>query len=88
MAPNATLPAPSPLWTPKEAAAFARTTVGNLEQMRAKGDGPPYVKRGRRCFYLEADVRAWALGERFTSTAAESVARNEVAGLGGARAGA
>ncbi|MDY6950240.1 MAG: helix-turn-helix domain-containing protein [Thermodesulfobacteriota bacterium] len=30
-----------------------------LANLRSKGEGPPYYKRGRRIFYRLADVQAW-----------------------------
>ena len=40
-----------------------------LERRRIDGDGPPYVKIGRRVGYLRADIMAWLAQRRFQSTA-------------------
>ena len=39
------------------------------ERHRIDGDGPPYVKIGRRVGYLRADVMAWLAQRQFQSTA-------------------
>ncbi|MDQ1201079.1 hypothetical protein QE449_001697 [Rhodococcus sp. SORGH_AS303] len=56
--PDAVL-APSPLATPKEAAAFLRTSPNALSQMRYRGEGPTYVRTGRRILYRLSDLQAY-----------------------------
>jgi predicted DNA-binding transcriptional regulator AlpA len=36
---------------------------------RVSGDGPPFVKIGRRAYYLESDVNQWIADRRCTNTA-------------------
>jgi Helix-turn-helix domain len=43
-----------------------------LERWRSEGNGPPYVKVGRRAMYREADVERW-LQSRTRSFAGERV---------------
>ena len=42
---------------------------------RMNGDGPPFVRIGKRAFYRPEDVRRWLEERRFQSTAEETVAR-------------
>ncbi len=49
----------SPLATPKEVAAYRRTSQAQLAQERYKGTGPKFKRLGRRVFYDWADVYAW-----------------------------
>ena len=37
-------------------------TAGSLEVMRCRGRGPEFVKVGRRCFYTESALLAFAEG--------------------------
>ncbi|WP_073476976.1 helix-turn-helix domain-containing protein [Desulfatibacillum alkenivorans] len=47
------------LLTAKETALYLRTTPGALANLRLRGDGPPYVKMGRRVLYDQKDLEAW-----------------------------
>lgn len=40
-----------------------------LAKKRLKGDGPPYVKLGRRVGYIKSDLDEWVMSKRFRSTA-------------------
>lgn len=42
--------------TTREAAALLRVSVDTLERMRARGDGPPWRRVGRRVLYLRTDL--------------------------------
>lgn len=50
--------------TPQEAADIYGLSVGTLANMRAKKIGSPYHVRGRRVFYLVAELEAWLLEHR------------------------
>lgn len=53
---------PEPLtapWKPPVAAAYLGTTANYLAQMRHRGEGPAYIKRGRRILYRHEDLDAW-----------------------------
>jgi len=52
-------PPPSEHLTNAEAAAFMKIAPVTLEQARARGEGPPYSKAGRRILYRRSDVEAW-----------------------------
>jgi predicted DNA-binding transcriptional regulator AlpA len=48
------------LATPAEVAHVLRTTEANLAQMRYRGNGPRFVRAGRRrVLYRWADVEEW-----------------------------
>lgn len=58
-----------PLLVPQEAAAILRTSPRNLERWRTiEGQGPRYVKVGRRVAYFEDDLIKWAQSRAHTST--------------------
>lgn len=52
------------MWlTPKEAAAYARTTPGTLSTMRSGHTGPKFYKpSARRVLYRKSDLDAWLEG--------------------------
>lgn len=43
----------------KQVSAMVDLAVITLEQMRARGKGPAYVRAGRRVLYLRAAVEEW-----------------------------
>jgi hypothetical protein len=43
----------------REAAEFLSTTEGTLAQWRHRGDGPPYVRMGRKIAYRVESLDAW-----------------------------
>lgn len=50
--------------TAKEGAEYARTTVGNLAQLRYRGEAPRFHRvGGRKVLYDRADLDAWIEGE-------------------------
>ena len=51
------------------AAKLLNVSTKWLERHRIEGDGPPYVKIGRRVVYRRADIMAWLEQRRFRSTA-------------------
>ena len=36
-----------------------RTTAASLATMATRGDGPPYFKTGKLCFYWQVDLEIW-----------------------------
>lgn len=44
---------------PVEVAEALDTSVAGLAQMRYRGDGPKFIKRGRRVLYRWSDVAAY-----------------------------
>ena len=56
------------LYLPDEAATKLRTTADSLAQMRFRGNGPKFVKRGRRVLYRHADLVAWVDAQTRQST--------------------
>ena len=48
------------LLTSEEAARMMGVAVGTLANMRNKGKGPPFIKKGRYVRYWESDIREWA----------------------------
>ncbi len=51
---------PDRLLTTREAAGMMGVAVGTLANMRARGEGPPFIKKGRYIRYWEPDIQAWA----------------------------
>jgi predicted DNA-binding transcriptional regulator AlpA len=43
----------------REAAQALRLSERTLERRRVTGDGPPFVKLGRRVLYQESDIWNW-----------------------------
>jgi hypothetical protein len=54
-----TVPADLDVALPSEVAALLDTTTDGLAQMRFRGTGPKFIKRGRRVLYRWSDVRAY-----------------------------
>jgi hypothetical protein len=60
-----------PLLTPREAATYARLTVGQLAQLRYRGQGPVYLNpTPRRILYRRSDLDGWLYASERQSTAA------------------
>jgi len=57
-----------PLLTPQDAAEFLALSKSWLAKLRLTGDGPPYVKLGRRVRYRFSDLEAWLHGQVRRST--------------------
>lgn len=55
------------LQTPR-AAEFVGHSARTLENMRWRGDGPPYSKIGRKVVYRLSDLRKWVDARRVTNT--------------------
>lgn len=58
----------SPFWNTREAAAYLRSSPRTLEKYRLSGDGPPFVKIGRKVLYEIEAVKRWAKERRRRST--------------------
>ncbi|QDQ98113.1 helix-turn-helix transcriptional regulator [Tomitella fengzijianii] len=61
-----------PLATPEEVADFRRVTVSTLAQERYRGNGPKFMKLGRRVFYDWQDVYDWLDSNLMTRTDARA----------------
>lgn len=67
-----TPPLPDALLVTREAAAYLRTSERAMEQWRASGNGPRWVRVGpRRVVYRASDLVAWVAANAHTSRAAE-----------------
>ena len=59
------MPKTSPtVLTPAEAAKFLRSNARTLERWRYLGDGPIFVKIGRRVAYRQEDLEAFLMTRR------------------------
>lgn len=54
----------------REASAFLRLSERTLERLRLTGDGPRFVKAGRRVVYRAEDLEAW-ITERLRHSTSE-----------------
>lgn len=55
---------------PREVAALLDTSEAGLAQMRFRGTGPRFIKRGRRVLYRWSDVREYLDANTFQRTGA------------------
>lgn len=54
---------------PTEASRLIRISVSTLAKMRLRGDGPPFVKSGRKIvLYERSTLLNWLAGRTITST--------------------
>lgn len=60
---------PDELLTTEEAARELRLKRTTLEHKRMRGDGPPFVKLGRKVFYRRSALVGWVNAQERTSTA-------------------
>ena len=56
------------LMTTEETALYVRLSPRTLERYRVTGQGPTYLKNGRRAFYRQADLDQWLENNRRRST--------------------
>lgn len=56
---------------PGKAGAFIGVATQTLAKWRCGGDGPPFIKLGRKVVYDKADMIAWMSSRRVTSTSAK-----------------
>lgn len=52
-------PAPTPLLTTEQVAAYLQVTVATLHQWRYRNEGPPAAKVGRHLRWRLADLDDW-----------------------------
>lgn len=55
--------------TPKEAADRLRTSVGTLSNWRVRGDGPRFIKLGRKVLYPLTEIEAFEKRQLRANTA-------------------
>lgn len=53
------MPPQHPMMTTADAANYLRVSPSMLVKMRQRGDGPPYVKVGRKVFYQVIALAHW-----------------------------
>lgn len=53
---------------PAEVAQYMRTTEAALAQQRFRGDGPKFIKRGRKVLYRWADIEEYLESQTVTRT--------------------
>jgi predicted DNA-binding transcriptional regulator AlpA len=70
MTATGTRPTPQRLATPSEVAEWLGTDEEHLSKLRRRGDGPAFIKVGRKVRYAWADVHKWADAQRTTRTRA------------------
>jgi hypothetical protein len=56
------------LLTTHEAALALRLSERTLERLRVSGDGPAFLKLGKRVLYRECDLESWVVGQRRSNT--------------------
>ena len=54
--------------TTHETARRTRLGKSTLDKWRVKGDGPPFIKVGKKVLYRVGDLDTWLAGRRVTST--------------------
>jgi hypothetical protein len=54
----------------REAAAALRLSERTLERYRTTGEGPPFVRTGKRIMYRPEDLSTWVSDHVVTSTSA------------------
>lgn len=57
----------TPVLTP-EASKIAKLSESSLEKRRISGDGPPFIKIGRRVLYYPSDIHRWLASKKRVST--------------------
>lgn len=63
------------MFNAERAAKRLGLSKSTLAKMRLSGNGPPYVKLGRRVGYLLSDLDEWVESNKFHSTAEYEVAK-------------
>ena len=56
------------LYSSNEASDVVGLSASTLAKLRLSGDGPVFVKLGRRVFYRPGDLMEWVNARRFSST--------------------
>jgi predicted DNA-binding transcriptional regulator AlpA len=62
------------LLNPAEAGDYLGFTEGWLAKLRMKGDGPKFIKLGRKVRYARSDLDAWVAANRTASTSEQRAA--------------
>lgn len=57
-----------PLFKPEQAGNYLGFTEGWLAKLRMKGDGPKFIKLGRKVRYARSDLDQWIAAGRSGST--------------------
>ena len=52
------------LLTTKQLAVYLQSTPNALEARRSRGEGPPYVRLGRKVLYRKVEVDRWLDAQR------------------------
>jgi excisionase family DNA binding protein len=66
-----------PLMTVKETAVYLRVSKSFLDKARLTGDGPGFIRVGRKILYRKSVVDAWLQQRQFASTSQYAVARHD-----------
>lgn len=61
LTPKHTAVLPRAVMSPRRAAEYLDTTEGTLSQWRHRGEGPPFVRMGRKVVYRVETLDAWLL---------------------------
>jgi predicted DNA-binding transcriptional regulator AlpA len=56
----------------REAAGYLRLSERTLERWRVSGDGPEFVKAGRRVLYRQVDLESW-IDKRIVGSTSEEL---------------
>lgn len=67
-----TPPLTEPLRITADAAALVSLSARTLEKKRTAGDGPKFIRLGRRVLYDVRDLADWVNANRISSTAERS----------------
>ena len=59
---------PTDLLTTEEAARYLRLSARTLERYRVTGEGPRFLKIGRRVLYRQSDLDGWLKNKSRRST--------------------
>lgn len=58
----------------REAAVYLRTSTSTLAKYRTRGNGPAFIRQSsRKTLYRKADLDAWLVARRYSSTSQETV---------------
>ena len=63
---------PSPMLNVKATSRWSGLSVSTLNKLRLSGDGPRYIKAGRRVLYDMRDVEAWLAKRKRNHTSERS----------------
>jgi predicted DNA-binding transcriptional regulator AlpA len=69
---NSAADPPRPKLNVKATSRWSGLSVSTLNKLRLSGDGPPYIKAGRRVVYDIRDVEAWLAKRKRKNTSEPS----------------